>query len=76
MSILLAIGGLCVAALFAAAGYRANNNSRLRVMRDKIVYKGRVQAIYDGLRKSGSTTVTLMVQQAVAAKSMPCKSRI
>lgn len=71
MSVLLAIGGLIIAFLFAAAGYRATNDVRFQEMRDRVTHHGRVQALYDSVRGTKMFPVTSFLKNAVVAKSGP-----
>ena len=74
MSILLALAGLAIAVLFAAAGYRATNVVRFQEMRDRIPYNGRIQAFYDSVRQADVLSAASFPNRAVVAKSAPYKS--
>ena len=74
MSILLAVAGFIIAVLFAAAGYRATNVARYQEMQEKIAYQGRVQALYDSVRRADMLSAASFLKRAVVAKSSPFKS--
>lgn len=69
MSSLLMISGLCIAWLFAAAGYRASNRSRRLKMAGKLYYAGKIESLYKTSVSCKLMSATSILRHAIVARS-------